>query len=581
MSRYVGKHEKGRAKSNRTPRRDSSEGVHKPEIADVTSASQKTQQSQGSKLLKGATILAVAGIISKLLGAVFRLPLANLIGAEGMSYYGIAYPVYSFFLVLSVAGFPVAISRMVSERTAYGDHRNAYKTYKVSFVLMVSIGLISFLICFFGAGLIATKMGNPGAKASLMAIAPALLLAPVVSSFRGYFQGQQNMLPTGVSQVFEQFIRVGVGLTLSFLLAKRSLELASAGATFGASAGLVAALIVLLIIFYKTGRKRRELIAISVGREESRKHLLKELFGIAIPITIGSTIMPLMMIIDSMIIMRRLQATGWSLAESKVLYGLISGYCDPLIGFPGVFIDAISMSLLPAVTAAYALKKISEMEKTIQTGIKTMMVVAFPCAMGLIVLARPILSMLYPTRPEEAEMAVANLQILSLSILTLSAMRTFSTALQAVGKMMLPVVNLFIGALVKIVLSFILVGIPALNINGAAIGSVSAYLVAGILNYRALKKHAGARIDISDTFVKPLIASGIMGAVTLLVYKLGMLFIGRNSIATLAAIMVAVLVYFVLVFVTKTMSREDALMLPGGTKLVRLSDKLHLTSPER
>ncbi len=544
----------------------------------MDSTNKHNSNGAGSKLIKGATILAVAGIISKLLGAVFRLPLANLIGAEGMSYYGGAYPVYSFFLVLSVAGFPVAISRMVSERTALGDHRNAFRTYKVSFTLMISIGVVSFLLCFFGAGQIATAMGNPGAKASLMAIAPALLLAPIVSSFRGYFQGQQNMLPTGVSQVFEQFVRVGIGLTLSFLFARRSLELASAGATFGASAGLVAALIVLLFIFVGTRKKRRALIETSIDKEESSKSLLKELFGIAIPITIGSTIMPLMMIIDSMIIMRRLQATGWTLAESKTLYGLISGFCDPLIGFPGVFIDAVSMSLLPAVTAAYALHKREEIDRNIQTGIKTMMVVAYPCAIGLIVLARPILYMLYPARIEEAEMAVTNLQILSLSILTLSAMRTFSTTLQAVGKMVLPVVNLFIGALVKIVLSYILVGIPALNINGAAIGSVAAYLVAGILNYRAVKKYAGTSIDIVSTFVRPLIASGIMGVVTILVFKIGVHFVHSNSISTLLAIIVAVGVYFVLIFVTKTMTREEALMLPMGGRLVRVSDMLHLTS---
>ncbi|MBQ0004675.1 MAG: polysaccharide biosynthesis C-terminal domain-containing protein [Clostridiales bacterium] len=339
------------------------------------------------------------------------------------------------------------------------------------------------------------------------------------------------------------------------------------------------ALIVLLCIFFCGRKKRRTLIDSSVERHETKKDLFKELLEIAIPITIGSTIMPLMMIIDLSVIMRRLQATGWSLAESKTLYGLISGFCDPLIGLPGVFIDAVSMSLLPAVTAAFVLKKKEELDKTVQTGIKTMMVVAYPCAIGLIVLAKPILHMMYPMRLEEADMAVTNLQILSLSILTLSAMRTFSTTLQAVGKMVLPVFNLFIGAIVKIVLSYILVGIPALNINGAAIGSVSAYLVAGLLNYRAMKKYAGAKIDLIGTFVRPLIASGIMGVATYLVYKVGMIVIGRNSIATLLAIVVAVVVYFFMIFITKTMNREDALMLPGGRRIVKLSDKLHLTSP--
>ena len=533
-------------------------------------------KATGAKLLKGATILAIAGIIGKVLGAVFRLPLANLIGAEGMSYYGVAYPVYAFFLVLSTAGFPVAISRMVAERTALGDYKNAFKTYKVSFNLMVTIGGVSFLICFFGAGIIATAMGNPGAKYSLMALSPALLLAPIVSSFRGYYQGQQNMMPTGVSEVAEQFMRVIVGLSLSFIFAKKSLELASAGATFGASAGLVASLAVMLYVFSKTKSKREDLLSKSVERRESAKSIVKKLFTIAIPITIGSTIMPLMMIIDAMIIMNRLQATGWSLTMSKTLYGLISGFCDPLIGFPGVFIDAISISLLPAVTAAYALNHKDEMHKTIQTGIKTMMVIAMPCAVGLIVMAYPILTLLYPMRQTEAEMAVLNLQILSLSVITLSAMRTFSTSLQAVGKMYLPVVNLFIGALVKIVLSYILVGIPQLNINGAAIGSVMAYLVAAYLNFRALKKYTGVEIDKGSTFVRPMVVSIIMGIVTIFVYKLIDNQIHHNSIALLIAILVAVFVYFCMIFISKTMTREETLMLPMGDKLVKIAEKMHL-----
>lgn len=536
----------------------------------------KNIDKAGAKLIKGATILAVAGLFSKILGAVFRLPLANLIGAEGMSYYGVAYPVYSFFLVLSTAGLPVAISRMVSERIAIGDHKNAYKTYKVSFTLMIAIGVVSFLICFFGAGVIAEKMGNPGAKYSLMAISPALLFAPIASSFRGYFQGQQNMMPTGASEIMEQFARVCVGLTLSFMLSKKSLELAAAGATFGASAGLFAAIVILIFIFFGKKKSRQELMKKSIERAESKKGLVKQLFKIAVPITIGSTIMPLMMIIDSMIIMNRLQATGWSYAESKTLYGLISGFCDPLIGFPGVFIDAISVSLLPAVTAAFTLKKKAELDKNIQMGIKTMMVLAYPSAVGLIVLAKPILHMLYPMRLEEADMAVTNLQILALSIISLSIMRTFSTTLQAVNKMVLPVGNLMVGMVVKIVLSYTLVGIPALNINGAAIGSVCAYLTAAVLNYSGVKKYAGTRIDLKSTFVRPLLASGIMGVFAWLTHKLCMMAIGSNSLSSLIAIVIAVLVYFVMVFKTKTLSREEVLTLPAGRKLVKLAEKLHL-----
>ena len=206
-----------------------------------------------------------------------------------------------------------------------------------------------------------------------------------------------------------------------------------------------------------------------------------------------------------------------------------------------------------------------------------MMIVAFPCAMGLIVLAKPILTMLYPLQLESAIMAVPNLQILALSVITLSMMRVFSSALQGIGKMILPVINLFIGSIVKITVSYVLVGIPALNINGAAIGSVSAYLVAGILNYYAVKKYAGTKINLAKTFVGPMVSTLIMGAATIAAYKLCYMICARNSLSTLLAMIVAVAVYFVSVFVTKTMDREDVLKLPKGELIVKLTDRIGFT----
>lgn len=535
-----------------------------------------TKKISQSKMVKGATILAIAGIISKVLGAVFRIPLTNLIGAEGMSYYGVAYPVYSFFLILATAGLPVAISRMVSERIAIGDYRNAHKSYKVSLRVMVGIGVFSFIICFFFARNITEMMKIPDAKYSLMAIAPALLLAPIVSSFRGYFQGQQNMVPTATSQVFEQVVRVAIGLSLSFILYKYGAEYASAGATFGASAGLVAAIIVVGLMYRRGRANRIQLIRGSIKKEESKKSLIKELLEIAIPITIGSTIMPIMMMIDSVVVLTRLQATGWTYEMAKVKYGLISGYCDPLINLPGVFIDAITISLIPAVTAAFTLQHKDELKQNIQTGIKTMMVVAYPCGVGMIVLASPILHLLYPTKPAEADMAAPLLQILAVSVVVLSVMRTFSSALQGIGKMVLPVGNLFIGALLKIALSYILVGIPALNVNGAALGTVAAYSLAAFLNYVALKKHAKVKLDLKNIFATPLVSAAIMGVIAWVMYKAVFMLAGSNALATLVSIVIAAIAYFILIFVTKAVTREEAMLLPKGEIIVSVAEKLSL-----
>ena len=547
-----------------------------PQYRDDTAPAESSSSRAASTLMKGATILAVAGIVSKIFGAVFRIPLTNMIGAEGQSYYGAAYPVYQFFYVIATAGFPVAISRMVSERIAVGDHINAHKSFSLALRVTSVISLMSFAICFFGAGLIAGLIKNPGAEASIRAISIALLFTPVAASLRGYFQGQQNMTPTAVSQVFEQIIRVCVGLALAYMFFRTSLENAAAGATFGASAGMIAAMIVLLVIYAKSRPQREKKLRESVIRDETGKERLRELVDIVIPITIGSSIMPLMMIIDAAVVMRRLQATGWTLAMSKTLYGLISGYCDPLVNLPVVFIDAITISLIPAVTTAFTLGHKAELDGNIKTGLKTMMIIAYPCAIGLIVLAGPILHLLYPTKPDEADLAVRTLQVLAISIITLAIMRTLSSSLQGIGKMTLPVVNLFIGAVVKIIVTYILVGIPALNINGAAIGSVLAYLTAGLLNYRGLRKYADVELDLKSIFVKPLYASLIMGVSAVAAYRLVFMIHPGNLTATGSAIIIAVIVYFVMVFLTGAVTEEELALIPKGKMIYNIAVRLHL-----
>jgi len=530
----------------------------------------------GGKFIKGATILAVGGMVSKVLGAVFRIPLTNWIGAVGMSYYGMAYSVYSYFLIVATAGLPVAIARMVSERVALGDYTNAHRTYRVSLYLMGSLGIAGFCICFFGAGWMADIMNNPGATDSLKAIAPVLLLAPIVSSFRGYFQGQQNMVPTASSEVTEQMFRVIVGLALSFILVKKSLKLASAGATFGASAGSFAALILLSVIYYKTRKSRKKRLETCSAKPESNKGLLKELLAIAVPITIGSTILPIMMLIDSLLIIRRLEATGWSHHMAKTLYGIISGFCDPLIGFPQVFTIAVAVSLVPAVTEAFTKKNEDNLHKNIQISIKTMMVISFPCMVGLIVLAQPILLLLYPSQRATAILATSTLQVLSIGVVGLSILRTFSSALQGIYKMAIPVINLTIGAVAKIILTYILVGIPFFNVNGAALGNVVAYFIAAVLNYKAVRKYTGTHIDVKDTFVKPFIASLIMGAATFAVYKASMMLIGSNGVSTLLSIVIAIFVYALVAFRMKCIGEEELLTVPKGEKIIKIARRLRL-----
>ena len=533
-------------------------------------------QQTSTLMMKGATILVTAGIVSKIFGAIFRIPLTNMIGAEGQAYYSAAYALYQLLFVIATAGFPVAISRMVSSRAAENDFINAHKSYKLAMKISWALGITSFIVMYFGAGVIAELYKNPGSEASMRAISVALLFTPLVASMRGYYQGRQNMKPTGITEVIEQMMRVAVGLALAFMFYKTSLVNAAAGATFGASAGIIAAFIAMMVIYARDKSTRERLFEESIIREETDKTRLKELVAFLIPITIGSAVMPIMFNIDAGIIPRRLLESGWDRVMTDKLYGLMGGFCDPIINLPNIFIDAICISLMPAVTTAYTLKNKTDLDDHIKTGLKTMMIITYPCAIGLIVLAKPILTMLFYKQYDDAIMAIPAFRILSLSIITLAVMRTFSTSLQGIGKMMLPVWNLLIGAVVKAVVSYILLGIPAININGAAFGSVIAYVTAGLLNYRALKKYTDVSLDMKSIFIRPLAAALIMGASAVAVYKLIMVITSSNSISALVSIMIAAFVYFVTAFMTGAVTKEEVELIPKGELLYRAAVKLRV-----
>lgn len=546
--------------------------IRSEEQTEVKSASDEASQL----LLKGATILAVAGLVSKIFGGIFRIPLTNMIGANGVSYYTVAYNIYTLLFTIATAAFPVAISRMVSSRIAEKDYINAHRSYKLAMRFSTVLGLASALLLFFGAGFIARAYNIPGAELSIKALAPAILITPIVASLRGYYQGRQQMTPTAVTEVVEQMARVVVGLALAYMFYKTSLEKAAAGATFGASAGIIAALLVMIVIYLRDRSYRASKFAESVTREESDKVRFKELLSFLIPITLGAAILPIMYNIDSAIVVRRLIATGWDRHTAEKLFGLMGGYCDPIINLPNIFIDAVSISLMPAITTAFTLKDDRGLNSNLKTGLKTMMIIACPCTVGLIVMAKPILTMLYFRQYDEAVLAVPTMRILALVVVTSAAMRIFATTLNGIGKMMLPVRNLFIGVLVKGVLTYSLIGVHAININGAPIGTVTAMLIAGVLNYFTLKKYVSLKIDIKDAILKPLLASTIMGVITLGIYKLMAMLSGSNLISTFIAILAAVMVYFVSIFLTGTMSREEVELIPKGDLIYRIAVRMKI-----
>lgn len=536
-------------------------------------------------LVKGAAVLAVAGIVVKILGAFFRIPLANLIGADGMANYSPAYALYAFLLVFATAGLPVAISKMVSERCATGQFREAERVFKLSRTLMITIGVIGFCLLFFFSDFIAELVKVPGSALSMKATAPALLLVPIMSSYRGYFQGMQEMVPTAISQVVEQIFRVGIGLAAAWILFSSANDImgfsaderGAAGGCFGASAGAVGGLITVLIIYLiaRKGIKRR--IKNEVIREtESGAFILKRIAAIAIPITIGATIMPMVNLIDAAIVNIRLLDAGFSKAAAETMYGQLTGFAEPLVAFPQVIMTSIVVSLVPMVSAAHKINNYKERNNTISLGIRMSTIIAFPCAAGMFALAGPILLLLYPTQRASALSTVPTLQALCIGFIFLALITTMTGALQGIGKQVVPVINLFLGVVVKFGVTWFLTAIPGINIVGAAIGTIVAYIVAASLDFTALKKFTEFELRPNMTLFKPLVASVIMGVIVALVYKGFFAFIGSNTIATFLSVIIGVLVYGIIILRLKAIEREELINVPIGRKIVAVCDRLRL-----
>ena len=525
-------------------------------------------KSVSAKFVKGAALLSIAGLIVKILGAVYRIPLVGILGDEGISYYQTAYPVYTLLLTVATTGFPVAIAKMISERLALEDHYNAGRIFKLTSTIMVSFGLLTSSIMFLFAKKIAYFIKNPNAYYSLLSLAPALLVAPILSALRGYFQGRQNMLPTAVSQITEQVARVGVGLYLAVALLDRGLPFAAGGASFGGSAGSFVGVLTMLFFFYKNRQERKKELKASRHKEIlPYKLLLKELLYIAVPITIGASIAPLMDSIDASIFPSRLMSAGFSLVEANKLHGNLKGMAQTLINFPLVFLGVIPMTLVPSIAEAAAIKDEHKLNVLTESGIKMASLLAIPATVGLFVLARPVIDLLYFSEGEASRASAASLlQLASIQLIFLGTIMSASAILQGIGKPTLPAKNMLTGAVVKVILSYTLLGIRSINIYGMAISTIVCYAIAASLNLYGVSKHAGIQISFSRYYIRPLIISLVMGIFVYISYNLLMGILGPK-LATLVAVLIGVLVYGVLLIISGTLTREDYLLLPKGEKL--------------
>lgn len=521
----------------------------------------------------GAALLGVAGLLVKILGACFRIPLANIIGDDGMGYYQTAYPIYTALLTISTTGIPTAISRLVAERRAKGMYRESFRVYRLSLLLMSGLGVFTGLIMFLFAPQICRYISEPNAVWCMYSVAPALIVCPIISSIRGYFQGQRNMVPTAVSQVMEQIFRIIPGFLLAMVLMDRGLEYAAAGATGGASVGGILALLYIIIVFQM---KKKTLYAEFEPKEPGPKpsagSIIREILVIAVPITLGALIMPIINSIDTVIVKTRLLSVGFDQASARSLFGQLSGMASPIINMPDAVTAAVCMSLVPVIADARLRGDTDFVRENTQLSVRYASLFGMPCAAGVLALAEPIMLLLYPMQKDAAVNAAVCLAAYAPGIALLAIHQAFSGVLQGIGKQNVPVRNLFVGAVVKLIATYVLCGIPSVNVTGAAYGTVITYLIAALLNFLSVKKYTGVKLNMGLCFIRPLAASAVVWVTAKFMYKLFLPALG-NGFSVLLSIGLDIIIYIICIFLFKAISLEELKGVKKLEKIMNLLDK--------
>ena len=534
--------------------------------------------------LQGAFVLAAAGFGSKVLGLVYRFPLSRLILDVGMGLYGMVYPIYTLMLALSTAGVPVAISKLVSEQLVKGNVQEAKRIFKVS---LISFGIIGLFLA--GCLLVSARsliaigfVRDPRAYWGLIAIAPAIFIVSISVSFRGYFQGWRMMTPTAVSQVFEQLIRVVTALGLGYLLISYGVEFAAAGAVFGAVTGGFTALLVLLY-YYSTLKRQIEqeseiiLAAHPAVRGDmcprmSGFHIFKQIISIAIPISLAGLVMPIMQNIDLAIVPGRLLKAGFSLHEMTALYGQLSQMASILVNMPTILTLALAASVVPAISEAYVEHDMATIHTRINTALRVTVFFELPAFLGYFILAKPITLMLFANGHAGEALAC-----ISAAVLFLGLHQVSSGILQGLGKPIRPLVNLLIGAIAKILLTYYLTAMPDIEIKGAALGTVAAFLIASMLNLISIVFVSKVKYDWKSCAVKIPAAAAIMAILLPFIYKGSFSITGSNSLSALLAIILGSFIYLIVLLLIGGIKEDDLLTIPKvGVKLAVLFKKIRI-----
>lgn len=529
----------------------------------------------GNRFFSGVAILAFSTFIVKIIGMFYKIPMMAYLGAEGMGYFNSAYEIYSIFFVISTTGIPVAISILVSQNATRNRLENIKKIYKISLIILALIGLTGTLLMGIFHRELAKMINNVAAAYSILTISPTVFMICVSSAIRGYFQGHQIMTPTAISQIIEAAGKLLLGLCFAIMAINqgRSVPEIAAFAIMGLSLGVAVSL--LYLIFYKLFYRIKYEENPKDHFIEKTSNITKQLISIALPITISSTILSLTKLIDMTTILGRLNNIGYTETQANAVYGAYSTMAVSIYNLPSTIISAIALPLVPLLASAIEHSdKIKERE-VISISLKMTGLLALPTGLGISVFSKQILELIFASQTKEVEYTAPLLSILGLSVF-MSAMITVTNAiLHSYKEVKKPILSMIIGMLIKLLLSFILIGNPQINIYGAPISTLISTTAIVCLNVYFIIKQSGRIISIYPLFGKSFIAATISITGGLLVYILLDKFLYSKLLIAITILFVA-FIYIILILFLRAVSKNDILMLPKGERIVKLLTKMHI-----
>ena len=534
------------------------------------SAEQQNSNTNNSKFLKGTMILTISSIIVKVIGSLNWIILSRVLGGEGIGLYQMGFPIYLMAITVSSAGVPVAISIITSEKLANKDYRGAKRVFNVSLRLLLISGLVFSSALLFGADFLINQHIIRDARAyySIIALAPAVFFVTFLASFRGYLQGWQIMTPTATSEVVEQLVRVITMLVFADLFMPYGLAYAAGGASMGAGAGAFCALLVLMWFYRRLKRRLHEEIEAQDDSipQESAGHIIKRLLKLALPVSLTSLMLPIGANLDLLIVPQRLEVAGFDVRHATELFGYLTGMAVPLVNLATIFTAAMTISLVPSISESRTLERFDAIRDKIRLAFRVAMIITFPCFMGLFFLAEKVAALIY-----NAPGAAGAIQTMSVGILFLGMHQISTGILQGLGKTAIPVINMILACVVKVVMSWWLTAVPFLGIKGASMATVADFAVAAIINMGFIYKYTGFTFSIGS-LLKPFFAAGMMGAVIYAVLsvteQLGMW-------CVLFAMVAAVPSYAVALMAFGGLTKEDLENIPFvGRKVLAVGQRL-------